>query len=64
VNTWVIVKSINHVEENQKRRINMSHYCVGVIINNTNDIESTIEKVLAPYDENLEVEPYVYKTKV
>ena len=41
----------------------MSHYCVGVIVNNTNDIESSIEKILAPYDENLEVEPYIYKTK-
>jgi hypothetical protein len=51
------------VEENQRRRAKMSHYCVGVIVNNTNDIESTIEKILAPYDENLEVEPYIYKTK-
>ena len=41
----------------------MSHYCVGVIINNTNNIEADIEKILAPYDENLEVEPYIYKTK-
>jgi hypothetical protein len=51
------------VEENQKRRAKMSHYCVGVIVDNTNDIESSIEKILAPYDENLEVEPYIYKTK-
>jgi hypothetical protein len=51
------------VEESQRRRTNMSHYCVGVIINNTNNIEADIEKILAPYDENLEVEPYIYKTK-
>jgi hypothetical protein len=51
------------VEENQRRRAKMSHYCVGVIVDNTNDIESRVEKILAPYDENLEVEPYIYKTK-
>lgn len=43
----------------------MSHYLVGVIIDDvTNiDVEKAISEVLAPYDENMRVEPYIYKTK-
>lgn len=37
----------------------MSHYLVGVVVN---DI-SKVDDILAPYDENMEVEPYIYKTK-
>lgn len=36
----------------------MSHYTVAVIVKDINDLEKT----LAPYDENKEVEPYIYKT--
>lgn len=39
----------------------MSHYSVAVITK-TGDIDE-IKKLLAPFDENLEVEPYVYMTK-
>ena len=43
----------------------MSHYLVGVIVDDvTNvDIEEAVSEVLAPYDENMRVEPYIYKTK-
>ena len=41
----------------------MSHYCVGVIVEDINNFETEIEKILAPYNENLEVKPYIYKTK-
>lgn len=41
----------------------MSHYCVGVIIDGEDNIEDKVAKILAPYDENLEVEPYIYKTR-
>lgn len=41
----------------------MSHYCVGVIVENIDNFETEIEKILAPYNENLEVKPYIYKTK-
>lgn len=37
----------------------MSHYLVGVIVNDISEVDD----VLAPYDENMEVEPYIYKTK-
>lgn len=37
----------------------MSHYTVAVITADINKIES----MLAPYDENLEVTPYIYRTK-
>lgn len=41
----------------------MSHYLVGVIVDDISNIESEVEKILAPYNENMEVEPYIYKTK-
>lgn len=37
----------------------MSHFTVAVI---TDSIEK-LENMLKPYDENIEVEPYIYKTK-
>lgn len=37
----------------------MSHYTVAVITTDKNKIE----EMLAPYDENLEVAPYISKTK-
>lgn len=37
----------------------MSHYAVAVI----HRPEQSVEKLLAPYSEDLEVEPYIYKTK-
>ena len=37
----------------------MSHYLVGVVVNDISEVDD----VLAPYDENMEVEPYIYKTK-
>ena len=37
----------------------MSHYLVGVIVNDISEVDD----ILAPYDENMEVEPYIYKTK-
>lgn len=39
----------------------MSHYTVLAIIRK--DSRQTLEDLLAPYDENKQVEPYVYKTK-
>jgi len=39
----------------------MSHFCVAVIVDEPT--EEAVEKVLAPYDENMEVEPYLDKTK-
>lgn len=41
----------------------MSHYCVGVIIDNIGDIDNQVAKILAPYDESLVVEPYICQTK-
>lgn len=41
----------------------MSHYCVGVIVEDINDYEAEVAKILAPYSENLKVEPRIYKTK-
>ena len=41
----------------------MSHYLVGVIIEDINNIKDEVAKVLAPYDENIDVEPYVRFTK-
>ena len=44
----------------------MSHYTVGVVVPKFIDeefIESYIEEALAPFSENLEVEPYVHITK-
>ena len=41
----------------------MSHYCVGVIVEDIDNFKTEIEKILAPYNENLEVKPYIYKTK-
>lgn len=37
----------------------MSHYTVAVITDKIEDLE----RMLAPYDESIEVEPYIYKTK-
>ena len=37
----------------------MSHYLVGVVVNDISEVDD----ILAPYDEELEVEPYIYKTK-
>ena len=37
----------------------MSHYLVGVVVNDISEVDN----ILAPYDENIEVEPYIYKTK-
>lgn len=39
----------------------MSHFCVAVIVDEPT--EEAVTEVLAPYDEELEVEPYVEKTK-
>jgi hypothetical protein len=42
----------------------MSHYCVGVIIPKDKlENEDILSEMLAPYDEAIEVEPYVYRTK-
>ena len=41
----------------------MSHYLVGVIIDDVTNVEKAVSEVLAPYDENMRVEPYIYKTK-
>jgi len=38
----------------------MSHYTVAVFTKNKHD---SIEKLLAPYDENIQVAPYVERTK-
>lgn len=37
----------------------MSHYLVGVVVNDISEVDD----ILAPYDEKMEVEPYIYKTK-
>lgn len=37
------------------------HYTVAVVTNKDDLIE--VERLLAPFDENIEVEPYIYKTK-
>ena len=37
------------------------HYTVAVVTNENDRDE--IDLLLAPYDENIEVEPYIYKTK-
>lgn len=37
----------------------MSHYAVAVIT----DDQTSVDELLAPYDENLEVAPYIYRTK-
>lgn len=37
------------------------HYTVAVITDDGS--EATIDELLAPFDENIEVEPYIYKTK-
>lgn len=37
----------------------MSHYLVGVVVNDISEVDD----ILAPYDENMEVEPYIYRTK-
>ena len=37
----------------------MSHYLVGVIVNDISEVDD----ILAPYDENMEVKPYIYRTK-
>src|SRR5687768_15678571 len=34
------------------------HYCVFVMIGPKTDIETAVELAMAPFDENLEVEPY------
>ena len=41
----------------------MSHYLVGVIIDDVTDVKEAVIEVLAPYDENIKVKPYIYKTK-
>lgn len=41
----------------------MSHYCVGVIVEDIDNFEAEIEEILVPYSENLEVEPHIYSTK-
>lgn len=41
----------------------MSHYLVGVIVDDVTNVEKAVAEVLAPYDENMRVEPYIYKTK-
>ena len=42
----------------------MSHFLIVVLVpNDTEDIEQAVEDLLAPYDENMAVEPYVYKTR-
>ena len=40
----------------------MSHYLVGVVVDSFEDIERKIAEILAPYDENLRVEPYISRT--
>lgn len=40
----------------------MSHYLVGVIVNDISNADE-VENILAPYDENIKVEPYIAKTK-
>ena len=37
------------------------HYTVAVVTNENDEDE--IDLLLAPYDENIEVDPYIYKTK-
>lgn len=37
----------------------MSHFLVGVVVNDISEVDD----VLAPYDENMRVEPYIEKTK-
>lgn len=37
------------------------HYTVAVVTKNDN--EEMVEELLAPFDENIEMEPYIYKTK-
>ena len=37
----------------------MSHYLVGVVVNDISEVDD----ILAPYDENMEVEPYISRTK-
>lgn len=37
----------------------MSHYLVGVIVNDISEVDD----ILAPYDEEIEVEPYIGRTK-
>lgn len=39
----------------------MSHFCVAVIVDEPT--EAAVAEVLAPYDEEIEVEPYIYRTK-
>lgn len=44
----------------------MSHYSVGVVIDGTvpfERLENKLSEILHTYDENMEVEPYLYKTK-
>lgn len=41
----------------------MSHYLVGVIVDDISHFTSQVEEILAPYDENMKVEPYISKTK-
>lgn len=36
----------------------MSHFFTVVLVNSGSDIETEVERLLAPYSENLEVEPY------
>lgn len=37
----------------------MSHYLVGVVVNDISEVDD----ILAPYDEGIEVEPYISRTK-
>lgn len=40
----------------------MSHTCIGVIVpQDTDDIDEYLERIMAPYDEGLKVEPYTEK---
>ena len=41
----------------------MSHYSVAVIIKKGQSLEDALEKALAPFDENLEVPPYIAHTR-
>lgn len=42
----------------------MSHFLTVVLVpKDTEDVEQGVEKLLAPYSENMEVEPYLYKTR-
>lgn len=41
----------------------MSHFLVGVIVDNIIDLEDKVSEILAPYDENIEVEPYIGRTR-